>query len=208
MNKSSAFFSFEDEENNSGGWQAWNDTSNPDTASPWSWSFDFPNSTGYYEFYSIGSKIGSTDEAAPVYADTICYYNASADNRTPPGAPTITGPASGKVGDEHEYTFKAVDPDGQDVHLWIDWGDDTNSGWIGLYESGAEVKVKHTWAEKGDYTIRAKAKDTDDLEGLWGTLKISMPRNRLFGSLFLRLLERLLELFPNAFPIFRHLLEL
>jgi len=41
----------------------------------WSNSFDFPNSTGYYEFYSIGNKSGSPNETAPDTADAICYYN-------------------------------------------------------------------------------------------------------------------------------------
>jgi len=55
-------------------WTVWSDGSNPDTASPWSWEFDFPNSTGYYEFYSIGKKTGSADELAPQTADTKCNY--------------------------------------------------------------------------------------------------------------------------------------
>jgi hypothetical protein len=56
-------------------WMQWdNATQNPDTGSPWQWSFDFPNSTGYYEFYSIGKKAGGTDETAPNTADAICQY--------------------------------------------------------------------------------------------------------------------------------------
>jgi len=62
------------------GGYAWNvfiDGSNPDLSYPWSWDFDFPNGTGHYEFYSIGKKSGSPDEAAPVSADAICYYYAA-----------------------------------------------------------------------------------------------------------------------------------
>ena len=55
-------------------WTVWNNDSNPDTASPWSWDFDFPNGTGYYEFYSIGKKSGISDETAPASADAICNY--------------------------------------------------------------------------------------------------------------------------------------
>ena len=53
-------------------WRIWdNPTQNPDNTYPWSWNFDFPNSTGYYEFYSIGKKTGSQDEPTPVTADAI-----------------------------------------------------------------------------------------------------------------------------------------
>jgi hypothetical protein len=39
---------------------------------PFSFSFDFPEGNGYYEFYSIGKKIGETDEPIPSFADAIC----------------------------------------------------------------------------------------------------------------------------------------
>jgi hypothetical protein len=51
-------------------WGIWSD---PDTGSPWSWDFDFPNGSGYYEFYSIGRYNGDV-EAAPGSADAICKY--------------------------------------------------------------------------------------------------------------------------------------
>lgn len=60
-------------------WTAWSNSYNPDEESPWSWDFNFPSSTGYYEFYSIGNKSGSPDESAPGSADAICYYNANPD---------------------------------------------------------------------------------------------------------------------------------
>jgi hypothetical protein len=59
---------------NCSNWAVWNDATNPDTESPWSWNFNFPNSTGYYEFYSIGKKSDSSDEIAPITADAICHW--------------------------------------------------------------------------------------------------------------------------------------
>jgi len=55
-------------------WISWSDASNPDTSAPWSWIFNFPDGTGYYEFYSIG-RYGSNIEAAPGVADASCQYN-------------------------------------------------------------------------------------------------------------------------------------
>jgi hypothetical protein len=62
--------------NRSSDWAVWSDASNPDVTSPWSWNFNFPNSTGYYEFYSIGKKSLYPDETTPGSADAICKYEA------------------------------------------------------------------------------------------------------------------------------------
>ena len=41
----------------------------------------------------------------------------------------------------------------------FDWGDGTNSGWIGPYNSGVIVNASHIWTEIGDYEIMVKAHD-------------------------------------------------
>jgi hypothetical protein len=65
------------------GWQKWINTSNPDNSQPWNWSFNFPKGDGYFEFYSIGKKSGSTDEIAPYYADAMCFLINTTINVTP-----------------------------------------------------------------------------------------------------------------------------
>ncbi len=94
----------------------------------------------------------------------------------PPEKPTITGPTSGKVREKQEFTVTTVDPDGDDVYYYIDWGDNTSTGWIGPYPSGEEVKVNHTWREKGYFIIKVKAKDPDGEESDWEWLKITMSK--------------------------------
>ena len=125
-----------------------------------------------------------------------------------PDAPEIYGPLSGKVGVEYNYTFVATDPNDDDVYYYITWGDGTFEKWIGPFGSGEEVILSHTWTEKSSYCITAQAKDTNGLIGPWGTLMVTMPRNKNriinFNSLFLRLFEQ----FPNIFLILRHLLRL
>jgi hypothetical protein len=63
--------------NVTGDWIQWTDTGNPDTHSPWSWSFNFPNSTGYYDFYSIAKDNATNAESAPSTRDAICNYNSA-----------------------------------------------------------------------------------------------------------------------------------
>ena len=62
-------------------WRKYTNDTNPDLSSPWSWSFDFPNSTGYYECYSIAKKDATTEDA-PVDADAICNYTVSGEEAT------------------------------------------------------------------------------------------------------------------------------
>lgn len=51
-------------------WTVWTDSSNPDS---WSWNFTFPNGTGYYEFFSIGSYNGQFEDMKSE-AEAMCYY--------------------------------------------------------------------------------------------------------------------------------------
>jgi len=103
---------------------------------------------------------------------------------------------------KQEYTFNAVDPDGDDVKYFIDWGDG-DTEWTGFSASGTPVVVSHTWAEEDTYTITAKAQDEYGLESDWGTLEVEMPVNQ---QVINPLLQMILERFPNAFPLLRQLL--
>jgi len=121
--------------------------------------------------------------------------------------PTINGPNSGKVKQNYNYTIVSSDPDGISLSYYVDWGDGTNTGWIGPYDSGLEQTVNHTWNKRGTYTIQVKAKDSYGAESGWGKLRVIMPKNSdVIYSPLLRLLERFFERHPFAFPILRHLL--
>jgi hypothetical protein len=121
-----------------------------------------------------------------------------------PDTPVITGPASGTTGKSTDYVFTTTDHEGDQVFYYIDWGDGQNSGWVGPYASGAAQTVSHTWATKGSYTIKAKAKDTGGHESEYGSLPITMPMT--MTPPFMQFLEKLFERFPNAFPVLRQLL--
>ena len=100
---------------------------------------------------------------------------ATMDNQ-PPGKPWINGPTFERPG-TYEYTFKAIDPDGDNVSYCIRWDDGTDEEWTGLYPSGEEVTRSHTYKEMGAYVIRAKAKDIHDAEGPWGELMVRFTRS-------------------------------
>jgi hypothetical protein len=127
----------------------------------------------------------------------------------PPSTPTIDGPSSGKVRESYIYNFIAVDPDGDDVYYWIEWGDGSPvTGWIGPYHSGQVVIVSHTFSKKGILTIKCQAKDSYDSLSDWGQLKVTMPTETAYStSLFFELIERIMERFSYTFPILRPLLD-
>jgi C1A family cysteine protease len=119
----------------------------------------------------------------------------------PPNTPDIKGPTNGNPEQEYEYTFSSIDPDGvDDVFYYINWGDDSNSGWLGPFESSEVVTIKHTWENKRTYNIRAKAKDPSGLESDWGSLSVNMPRNK-------QLINTPFQIFLRNHPLIYQLMQ-
>ena len=145
--------------------------------------------------------------ASTTYTGSSYGYLHAFGERDPtaPEAPSINGETQGYYGESYDYTFVSNDPENQDIRYYIDWGDTSYEDWIGPYSSGQEITVSHTWDEENTYTIRAKAKDTLDVESPWSTLEVTMPINQQSSHPFL---DWFLERFPNAFPILRQILGL
>ncbi len=115
------------------------------------------------------------------------------------------GTTDGKINTEYTYTAVANDPQNDKVWLIFDWGDGTNSGWLGPFESGKACEATHSWEEKGDYEIKVRAKDIFGKLSEWSDqLEVTMPKNKPFHFNFY-LLSWLFERFPNAFPVLRYI---
>jgi len=154
-----------------------------------------------YSWYAV-----TDDGEFTTQSDTWSFITISDLDNNPPDTPTISGTTNGKPGIEYTYTFNSVDPDGDDLVYCIQWGDETGEICVGPYQSGDDVTATHIYEEKGNYIIRSKTEDTNEAESPWGELEVSMPVNQQFYGF--PLLQRLLERFPNAFPILRHLMGL
>jgi len=124
------------------------------------------------------------------------------NDNLPPNIPKIDGRTPTRPG-TYLYTFNATDPNGDDVYYFIDWDDNSTTGWIGPFHSGEEIKVKHSYNFRGAFALKAKAKDVYNAEGGWGTLSITISREKVIPNL---LFQWFLERFPNAFPILHYLL--
>jgi len=160
------------------------------------------NTTYYWQIVSWDNHNAST--RGPIWSFTTRGNN-------PPNAPKIKGPSKVRITlkstqgpGPYNYSFNATDPDGDNVSYFIDWGDGTSTGWIGLYESGKEIIVSHTWSAQGTYTVRAKAKDIYGAEGPWGTLKVWIPRINLISKI---LVIQLMNRFPRLNQLIIRILE-
>ncbi|MBN1861468.1 MAG: hypothetical protein JW840_08425 [Candidatus Thermoplasmatota archaeon] len=153
-----------------------------------------PNTTYYWRIVSR-DKFGATT-AGPVWH----FTTAEAPNN-PPNQPVITGKANGKIETDYDYNFTATDPDFNQIFYYIEWGDNTSTGWLGPYDSGYKLTQAHQWAVKGTYAIKAKVKDTHGLESVWATLTVIMPKNAAINNY--PFLQWLFERFPHAFPLLR-----
>jgi outer membrane protein assembly factor BamB len=116
-----------------------------------------------------------------------------------PTAPAIKGSRICLPGIPYEYEFTSTSPLGNKLYYLIEWGDGEVTGWSGTYESGETRTFYHTWEQSGEFTIKARAKDTDNLWGLWSKYNVNRPRYRTVSYLvFLEnfpMLERLLFFF-------------
>jgi len=136
-----------------------------------------------------------------LYEIDTCFITYGRDN-SPPYPPTITGPTTGKAGEPYGYDFTAYDPDGDNMTYYVDWGDNTVDQ--GFVPSDGGMTLAHIWTKKGTYTIKAKLIDPFGAESDWGTLVVSMPKNKAIDRVLIHFLER----YSPMLAMLKHLLPL
>jgi hypothetical protein len=91
-------------------------------------------------------------------------YNCS----NPPTTPNIYGPGNGTTNVEYTFCTDAItDLEGDSLYCLWDWGDGSNSGWLGPYASGETMCASHMWTQPGVYCIMLKLKDSYGMESEW-----------------------------------------
>lgn len=122
------------------GYSKWSDTSNPDTAAPWSWNYTFPNGYGYYWFYSIATDISGNKEDTPSTYDARCHYVIpvaptinSYDLRNTSGSKLDNATGLLDVNKEYYFTVNVTEKYGWvyvdyiDIKAWYDQGSELSS---------------------------------------------------------------------------------
>ncbi len=180
----------------------WGDGSNSGWLGPYASGQTGVGSHSWDELGTYAVKVKARDVwgAGSSWSETLVV---TITDNTPPTVPDITGKTEGKPGNPYLFSFQSVDGQDQDIYYFIDWGDGSNSDWLGPYISGTIIHVTHTWTSKGVFNVTAKAKDIMDGESDWGVLQVTMPYK--FTPLA-NLIQWLFDHFPNAFPNLRILL--
>lgn len=120
--------------------------------------------------------VGLDDNTNGVDAGSVYIFKRP---NQPPNKPSITGPNSGKPGEELCWTFHSSDPDGDDINYFIDWGDGTFNT-TECVESCTPLTVCHTFSERLTYIIKVRAGECnpDGSVSEWSYLEVTIPRPR------------------------------
>jgi len=97
-----------------------------------------------------------------------------------------------------EIAVGAHDEDDDEVYFYIDWGDGTNTGWLGPYPDLPGIcTAKHQYTSSGKYTIKFKVKDPHGAESSWKakTVQVANRKSLLFNLILI--LERLINFIKN-----------
>jgi len=94
-----------------------------------------------------------------------------------PGTPMApVGEDNGETDSSYTYTTSTSDIEGDDVYYQWDWGDGSTSEWLGPYPSDAEVNMSHSWAGRGFYEVKVRARDGQGETSDWSDpLRVRMP---------------------------------
>ncbi len=116
-------------------------------------------------------KIVAEDNQGASTQGPIWDFTTSSEPNDPPQKPIITGPEEGNPGVTYSFQFKSTDYNGNNIYYWIDWGDNSNTGWKGPYPQGTWREFSHSWTGGGrTYNIKAKAKDAPGDESGWSDI--------------------------------------
>jgi hypothetical protein len=140
------------------------------------------------------------------YNKGIIYINSNGGNNCylinlsinhHPKKPSLSGRKSGQVNKEYTYLGNTSDPDGDNLSYFFDWGDRTNSSWLGPYSSDEIVSASHYWKKYGSYKVKLKSKDQYGLESEWSNeIIVTMPKeiNKISNSYFYTQIIKLLSI--------------
>jgi hypothetical protein len=149
----------------------------------WHYFFDMENNSLAYSEWQLGKgHAWSKDRMAPtinwdasagtwrgVIQGCLLFGDPAQTLRSPypsdpPAQPTKpSGETFGIWHYEYSYTSSSTDPEGDEIFYLFEWGDGSNSGWLGPYPSGATATGSHTWTELGTFSVTVKARD------IWGS---------------------------------------
>jgi hypothetical protein len=94
--------------------------------------------------------------------------DSAPENNNPPSEPDMpSGSSSGKAGIKLTFSSSTIDLEGDDIYYLFDWGDGTDSGYLGPYNIGETAQATHAWKKDGVFQVKVKAVDMHGFESPW-----------------------------------------
>ncbi len=103
----------------------------------------------------------------PWYDYCFKTYGCNEQENQPPEQPTLTGPISGDENNVYFFRATSYDNDGDDIYYMFDWGDGSQSTWVGPVQQGILFTYAHLWENGGILPVKVKAKDVYGAESPW-----------------------------------------
>jgi len=121
-----------------------------------------------------------------------------------PSSPSIDGPTHVKVGVETSWGFISIDPEGENITYYVDWGDKCGGAeYFGPYPSGQKINLSHKYTKKNTLIINALAIDSQGAESNLSYFEVEISRNKAFINK--RLLLQFFERFICYVPILKYI---
>jgi hypothetical protein len=76
-----------------------------------------------------------------------------------PLVPMLLAPTLAQRGDSIRVRVSSYDADADSVYFFVQWGDGTESGWVGPVASADDCEIYHVYVDTGFFSVLAKAKD-------------------------------------------------
>jgi len=94
---------------------------------------------------------------------TLCCITVSAEAPDIPDTPQ--GPNWGDKGVLYTFTLNHTQGIASDlIEYQVDWGDDTDTGWIGPFDEEEPIFLQKKWDTTGDFEVTVKARNIDTFE--------------------------------------------
>jgi hypothetical protein len=179
------------------------------------WKFDM-DGDGEYDEYIIGDTVNEKWSTPGVYkvelkaslGEEEIISNTIVDiENEPPNKPDLPqGPTEITRKTICSYQTSSIDPNGDQLYYFFDWGDDSIS-YSGPHKSGETGNALHEWTEQGTYKLKVGVFDSDAKWSGWSdilTITVSGKKTKDY-TIYLDFLYNFLEQHPNLFPILRQI---
>jgi outer membrane protein assembly factor BamB len=120
----------------------------------------------YGRAYVVSAGVG-TGPGWPMFHHDLLHSGRFHVENLPPSGGNVSGSGMGRPDVNYTFCVVVADSEGDLISVVWDFGDGTQSGWLGPYPSGSACCVQHAWAVEGVYELRVKLRDDQGSESGW-----------------------------------------